>query len=280
MERKQPLVSVIIACKNNGEHIRRSLESIKNQSYKNIELIIVDNFSTDGTYKIAQEYTDNVYQLWPERSTQFNYGFKQSKWEIIYRIGAEFVCELDLIEKWVYKIIHDWYDALAVHNRSVGNSIWAKVRYYERESYKNDDSIVAVRFMKREVFESVGMFNEELVAWEDFDLHNKIVAAWYKWWHLDAVEEHIWEPKNLYEVWKKFYYYGRTIRKYQKFNKEISKKQLMFFRPQFQSLQKQLLLKPSLFIAFWFYMFVKYLAGFFGMMKWYPKELVKWGLKK
>ena len=40
---------------------------------------------------------------------------------------------------------------------------------------------MAVRFMKREVFESVGMFNEALVAGEDFDLHNRIVSAGYKW---------------------------------------------------------------------------------------------------
>ena len=273
---KTPLVSIIIACKNNAEYITQCLESVKNQTYQNLELIIVDNFSTDGTDEIARRYTPAFYQLWPERSTQFNYGFKQSHGEIIYRIWAEFVLDLDLVEKWVAKIMNEWFDALALHNRSVWESIWAKVRFLERESYRGRDDIVAVRFMKREVFESVGMFNEALVAGEDFDLHNRIVSAGYKWWHLDAIEQHIGEPKTLGDVWKKFYYYGRTIRKYQQTtNTWRAVKQLWIFRPSFRALQKDLIKEPKMFLAFWWYTFIKYLAGFFWVLRGYPKELLK-----
>ncbi len=271
---KSPLVSIIIACKNNWKYIQESLESVKNQTYPNIELIIVDNFSSDWTFEIAKEYTDKVYQLGPERSTQFNFWFKQSTWDIIYRIWAEFVIEHDLVAKGVKKIMTDWYDALALHNRSIWNSIWAKVRYVERESYKDSNEIVAVRFMKRNVFEWVWMFNEELVAGEDFDLHNRIVIAWYKWCHLNAIEDHIWEPKNIIDVWNKFYYYWRTIKKYQKYNQWIAKKQLVFFRPSFKKLQKDLIKTPFLFLVFWFYMFIKYFAWFCWMLRWYPKELL------
>ena len=175
-----PLVSVIIACKNTAEYFERCLQSIKNQTYKNIEIVVVDNFSTDGTFEIAQRYADQTFQMGPERSTQFNYGFKQSKGELVYRIGPDYELELDVIEKCVAKIA-EGYDALALHNRSVGDSLWAKVRYIERESYRNDNSIVAVRFMKRNVFQDVGMFDESLVAGEDFDLHNRMVSADYKW---------------------------------------------------------------------------------------------------
>jgi glycosyltransferase involved in cell wall biosynthesis len=124
---KNPLVSVIIACKNNEKYIRQSLESVKAQTYTNWELIIVDNFSTDKTLEIAKEYTDKVYQLGPERSTQFNYGFTKSKGELIYRIGAEFRLEPDVIQKCV-DVIGAGFDSIAVHNRSVGDSVWAKVR--------------------------------------------------------------------------------------------------------------------------------------------------------
>lgn len=268
----QPLVSIIIACKNNASAAEACLTSVKAQTYPNIELIVVDNYSTDGTYEIAQKYADAVYQLGPERSTQFNFGFRKSRGDHIYRIGMEFVIEPDLVEKAVQKI-GEGYDALALHNRSIGDSIWAKVRYLERESYKNDDSIVAVRFMKRDVFESVGGFDEALVAGEDFDLHNRIVAAGYKWTHLDAVEDHIGEPKNLREVWQKFYYYGRTIRRYQHKAGARGKSQLGFFRPQFKKFQKELIRTPYLFTAFWFYMLVKYTAGATGVLRGAPKSL-------
>ncbi len=49
------------------------------QSSKNIELIVVDNNSTDGTKTIAQKYTNKVYNFGPERSAQRNYGAAKSK---------------------------------------------------------------------------------------------------------------------------------------------------------------------------------------------------------
>lgn len=272
MRTKSPLVSVIIASKNTAEYISACMESIKHQTYKNIEIIVVDNYSTDGTYEIAQKYADKVFQKGPERSTQFNYGFSQSKGDYIYRIGPDYVLEPDLIEKCV-KRIRQGFDALALHNRSAGKSIWAKVRYLERESYRNDKLIVAVRFMRREVFESVGGFDESLIAGEDFDLHTRIEKAGYKWDHVDAIENHIGEPKNIIDVWNKFYYYGRTIGRYNQKNKEAARKQMVLFRPSFKKLQKQLVQKPHLFLAFWFYMFVKATAGICGMLRGAPKSL-------
>ena len=268
----RPKVSIIIACKNNASAARECLQSVADQTYPNIELIVIDNFSTDGTTDIARQFTKKIYQLGPERSTQFNYGFTKSTGELIYRIGMEFVLEPDLVEKAVAKI-HQGYDALAIHNRSIGDSIWAKVRYLERESYKNDNSIVAVRFMKRDVFASVGGFDESLVAGEDFDIHNRIVAAGYKWDHLDATETHIGEPKTIKDVWDKFYYYGRTIRRYQTKSGARGKQQLGFFRPSFKKFQRDLIKTPKLFVAFWFYMVVKYAAGAAGVLRGAPSSL-------
>jgi glycosyltransferase involved in cell wall biosynthesis len=57
-----PLVSVIIPTKNSAKTIEKCLKSVKDQTYKNIEIIVVDNFSTDGTYEIAKKYTEKVYQ--------------------------------------------------------------------------------------------------------------------------------------------------------------------------------------------------------------------------
>lgn len=272
MPTKQPLVSIVIACKNNAPAAKASLDSVKAQTYPHIELIVVDNFSTDGTPAIVKSYTDKFYQLGPERSTQFNYGATKAQGEYLYRIGLEFVLEPDVVEKCVSKMA-EGYDALAVHNRSKGDSIWAHVRYLERETYKNDDSIVGARFFKRSVFEDLGGFDESLVAGEDFDIHNRLVAAGYKWAHVDAVEYHIGEPKTIGEVWQKFHYYGRTLGKYNKKAGSRSVRQFNFFRPQFVQLQKDLVKQPKLFTAFWYYMFVKYLAGATGMLRGAPKEL-------
>lgn len=268
----QPLVSVIIACKNTAKHIAACLESVRTQSYKNIEIIVVDNFSTDGTFEIAKKYADKACQKGPERSSQFNYGFAQANGEYIYRIGPDYILEPDVVKICV-EAIRQGYDALALHNRSVGTSRWARVRYLERESYRNSQSIVAVRFMKRSVFKAIGMFDETLVAGEDFDLHNRLVAAGYTWRHVDAVENHVGEPRTIADVWRKFYYYGRTISRYNKKHPRKAYKQMAFFRPAYRSLLPQLIRRPATGVLFFVYLCVKYTAGFAGMIAGPPKSL-------
>ncbi|AEF97132.1 glycosyltransferase family 2 protein [Methanotorris igneus] len=57
------LVSVIIPTYNSEKTIGICLESIKNQTYKNIEIIVVDKFSNDNTVEIAKKYTDKVFVI-------------------------------------------------------------------------------------------------------------------------------------------------------------------------------------------------------------------------
>jgi len=52
----QPLISVIIPTYNSEKTLPLCLESIKRQTYKNIEVIIVDNFNVDRTVDIAKRY--------------------------------------------------------------------------------------------------------------------------------------------------------------------------------------------------------------------------------
>ena len=56
-----PLVSVVITTKNEEKNIENCLRSIRSQTFKNIELIVVDNFSEDKTAEIAKKYGAKVY---------------------------------------------------------------------------------------------------------------------------------------------------------------------------------------------------------------------------
>jgi glycosyltransferase involved in cell wall biosynthesis len=58
MNNNLPLVSICIPTFNNENYIKKCLDSIASQTYKNIEVIISDNFSTDETWKIVQKYSN------------------------------------------------------------------------------------------------------------------------------------------------------------------------------------------------------------------------------
>lgn len=55
----QPLVSVVIATRNRAEYLKQSIHSVLNQTFKNFELVIVDDGSTDGTHALVKSINDN-----------------------------------------------------------------------------------------------------------------------------------------------------------------------------------------------------------------------------
>jgi glycosyltransferase involved in cell wall biosynthesis len=83
-----PLVSVIITTKNSEKYIKECLYSIKKQSYKKIESIVVDNNSIDHTKEIAEKYTKSIYNKGPERSAQRNFGAKKTKGDFLLFIAT------------------------------------------------------------------------------------------------------------------------------------------------------------------------------------------------
>ena len=94
-----PLVSVVITTKNEEAHIEKCLRSIRDQSYPrdHLEIVVVDNASSDRTKEIALAYTDKVFDKGPERSAQRNYGAEQSRGEYFIFLDADMVLSEGLV---------------------------------------------------------------------------------------------------------------------------------------------------------------------------------------
>jgi glycosyltransferase involved in cell wall biosynthesis len=75
-----PLISIITVCYNSEETLARTIESIINQTYKNIEYIIIDGASTDSTLKIIKKYDHKISKWISEKDKgiydAFNKGLK------------------------------------------------------------------------------------------------------------------------------------------------------------------------------------------------------------
>ena len=67
----KPLVSIITICRNSEKTISKTIESVKNQTYKNIEYIIIDGKSEDRTIDIVHSYKDNISKIIRGLNSQF-----------------------------------------------------------------------------------------------------------------------------------------------------------------------------------------------------------------
>jgi glycosyltransferase involved in cell wall biosynthesis len=262
----EPLVSVIIPSKNSSTTIKKCLESIKNQTYDSIETIVVDNNSDDTTIEIAKKYADKVFNIGPERSTQVNYGVEMANGKYIYRIDSDFELEPTVIYEAVKAAETNNFAAVLIHNTSDPSpGYWARVRKFERDMYEEGTVAVAVRFIRRDIYLSVGGYDSTMVAGEDYDLHNRIVDK-YQIGIINAKELHLREYTSLVGIAKKNYYYGKTVGPFLRKNKSRGLKQFSPFRKVYLKHYKKFISHPTLSTGFVIYQIVRYGAGFIGII--------------
>jgi glycosyltransferase involved in cell wall biosynthesis len=259
-----PLVSIVVPTKNSSPTLDACLQSVKDQTYQNIEIILVDNNSTDITKEIAHKYTDKVYNKGPERSAQVNYGVEQASGEYVYKIDSDFVLDKDVVEQCVNEI-QKGLDAIVVHNSPDVRVSWiAKIRKFEVDMYKYDITHSSARFVKKDVYKAIGGFNEKITAGEDYDLQNKLNRQGYKTGFIDAEALHLGEPTHILPHMMKYYMYGKDFVNYKSENEKESKEQLSFGRSVYLKNWKKFLRHPFLGIAFIIYNFFKFGFGSVG----------------
>jgi glycosyltransferase involved in cell wall biosynthesis len=122
---EQPLVSIVTVVRNMGDTIERAICSVINQTYSNIEYIVIDGASTDKTLEKIRKYEDGI-QYWvsePDEgiSDAFNKGIRLSGGELIGIINGDDWYELDAVEHVVRAYLQD---------KSVG-VIHGKMKLYE-----------------------------------------------------------------------------------------------------------------------------------------------------
>ncbi len=166
------LVSVVITTKNEEKNIENCLKSIRYQTYKNIEIVVVDNNSTDKTKEIAKKYSRKIFNKGPERSAQRNFGMiEKSKGKFVMFLDADMILSPSIIETCVKKI----RDNIALHIPEIvlGKKYFSNVRRFERTFY-DGTCIDGARFFLRDVFVKLKGFDEKLNGPEDWDIDKKI----------------------------------------------------------------------------------------------------------
>lgn len=172
-----PLVSVIVTTRNNHKTLDACLASIIGQTYQPIELIVVDNNSSDGTRTIARYYTDHVYICGPERCAQRNVAVEKSSGEFVLIIDSDMELSPHVVQDCV-DVMHyrPKTKGVIIPEESFGQGYWASCKRLERSFYTGNDAIEAARFFTKQTYQNVGGYDESLVSGEDWDLSTRVRA--------------------------------------------------------------------------------------------------------
>jgi len=126
-----PLVSLIINNYNYSNYVGIAIDSALNQSYSNIEVIVVDDGSTDNSRSIIEDYNNKIKYLFKENGGQasaYNSGFRFCKGDIILFLDADDYLHQDaihyVVEAFTEKVVKVQYRLEIVDHKGKATGIW------------------------------------------------------------------------------------------------------------------------------------------------------------
>lgn len=170
------VVSVIVTTKNEAANIGACLASIAAQDYPReaLDIVVVDNGSTDDTKAIARTFTDRVFDKGPERSAQRNFGMLEAaRGRYVMFLDADMILSKGVVRRSVELLSSGRYAALHIPEIVLGQGFFPHVRRFERSFY--DGTVIdGARILEKDTFARVGGFDLDLTGPEDWDLDKKI----------------------------------------------------------------------------------------------------------
>lgn len=169
-----PLISVIIPVYNCEKYIDEAIDCALSQNYKPVEIIIIDDGSTDNSAAIAKRYKKKIRYI-----NQNNKGPAAARNAGIKIATGEFIAFLDADDLWPENKIE-------LHLPNFKNDIeleisMGRIKYVELPGAKRNNRIpldsndsfkyvnLGAGLFKKSVFDKVGYFDEEFIYWEDLD---------------------------------------------------------------------------------------------------------------
>lgn len=163
----QPLLSVVIPTYNEEKEIANCLQSIKEQSYKNTEVIIVDDGSTDSTLSVIKKFRSSKILRQQHRGpgAARNLGAKKAKGEILIFVDADMTFHKDYLKNLVKPILKDKTGKVIGTEESTQiarnlDNIWSRCQGKMMSDPKNKDRKI-FRAIRRNKFLELGGFDSK-----------------------------------------------------------------------------------------------------------------------
>lgn len=193
------LVSVLMPIYNVERFIKESLLSILNQTYQNIEVIIVDDCSTDSTLKIVKQLAikDERIKIYKNDTNErivktLNFAYSQSSGDYILRMDGDDISELDRLEKKMkFLSDHPEIDLVGCSVKSI-NEEGTELRLKKmpsnvkaiNKSVKYTNPVFHIWLARREVYERLNGYRDLLYV-EDYDFLLRMMSMGLKFTNID-----------------------------------------------------------------------------------------------
>lgn len=195
MDKKQPLVSVIVPTYNRGSLIGRAIRCIQHQSITDLEILIVDDGSTDDTKEVVarlEEQDHRIKYLYQAHSgciaSPMNRGIKASAGKYITFHASDDESAPEWLEKQLTLLNNPRkridvascnitvFDEESGERKEVVKPAIKDNEYLIRSSILNNYLFGNI-VVRRDIFDKVGLFDENLVIREDFDMWVRLLQA-------------------------------------------------------------------------------------------------------
>jgi glycosyltransferase involved in cell wall biosynthesis len=189
----QNLISVVMPCYNRASLINKSIESVLNQTYRDLELIVVDDGSTDNSLQVLEAIheKDNRVKVisqahkgpYPAR----NRGLKEAKGEFVAFLDSDDTWDLSFLEK-LHKALLDNPDAALAYCgwQNIGFNWRTNKPFIPPDYQARPDKIevflqgnrwpIHVALTRRKIIDEAGGFSERWLSCGDYDLWLRIAA--------------------------------------------------------------------------------------------------------
>lgn len=175
-------ISIITAVYNNKETIRDAIDSILSQTYKNIEYIIIDGASSDGTIEIIKSYGDKITKFVSESDNgiydAMNKGIALATGDVVGILNSDdFYIDEHVIQKVVNIFQEKKVDSIFADLVFVKpDNLEKTIRYYDSSKFKPSKFAYGwmpahpTFFVKRNIYEKYGLFKTDYKIAADYEL--------------------------------------------------------------------------------------------------------------
>ena len=191
---KLPLITIVTVVKNGREHIQETMDSVFSQEYKNIEYIVVDGCSNDGTSEIIYSNKDKIDLIIREKDAGIYYamnkGINSANGILIGFLNASDLLYSDSISRLADAFQQNDFDYSLgpahiedLQTATITISKPLKALSFQPPQYIGMPSPHLAIYMKTKVIKDLGRFDVQYKLSADYDLMLRVLSAGYKAWY-------------------------------------------------------------------------------------------------